>query len=452
MASPPSLEYAPCSRVPLAKRRNDARQGTIDQDPEFIDFLQSLTDPITKPSDANQDHPIAKDGRATVTPLIQHLRDKKAAREKNLPIKAARHTRTSSKELIDPKSVSKASTDALKSAIPSIDKKSARSNKVESTSKDQAKTRRGESNASARLQSTVERTARPNGFQPPKDRPIRKSDDVPARSAAARMIQRDLGLRGRAGFSRRGDRLGTESARASSQLASANSSLPPADTSSQQNLSSPTTLKETSSVIAKGPTTISGVGSGNGSAANNPRPTSLRSSSVADAVSSTATRGFLKHANSSQGITEALISSALAVFGQLDHVEIDKRKGFAYVEFAVPNALQAAIAASPVKVAQGSVQVLERKDRTSKPISTMASIGPPNPQRGLPVERATSMGLGFRGGRGRGRGRARGVICGPVLACGTGDDSNTNADVSQTPTAPTVLGTTPNQSLEAWSA
>ena len=46
LVGPPTLEYAPYTRVPLGKRRADARQGTIDQDAEFIDFLQSLESPV----------------------------------------------------------------------------------------------------------------------------------------------------------------------------------------------------------------------------------------------------------------------------------------------------------------------------------------------------------------------------------------------------------------------
>jgi regulator of nonsense transcripts 3 len=42
-------------------------------------------------------------------------------------------------------------------------------------------------------------------------------------------------------------------------------------------------------------------------------------------------------------------------------VEIDKKKGFGYIDFAEPDGLQKAIAASPVTVAQSQVVVLERK-------------------------------------------------------------------------------------------
>src|ERR1700761_2461959 len=48
----PTLGYAPSQRTPLqqSKKRADTRQGTIDQDPEFIAFLEAETQPIAKPS------------------------------------------------------------------------------------------------------------------------------------------------------------------------------------------------------------------------------------------------------------------------------------------------------------------------------------------------------------------------------------------------------------------
>ena len=113
-------------------------------------------------------------------------------------------------------------------------------------------------------------------------------------------------------------------------------------------------------------------------------------------------QAFLKHANASQGITEPLLHEALSSFGAIEHLEIDKRKGFAYVDFEEPEGLKKAIAASPVKVAQGAVQVLERRDRPSNaarpPIPPVAPIQHHGPPRG-----------GFRGRGGpRGRGGGRG--------------------------------------------
>lgn len=127
--------------------------------------------------------------------------------------------------------------------------------------------------------------------------------------------------------------------------------------------------------------------------------------------SPTSTCAFLKHANPSQGITEDLLNTSMQSFGPVTHVEIDKRKGFAYVEFETPDGLQKAMDASPIKIAQGSVQVLERKDR---PMG-----GPPRVQpvvSAVPARGGGNVGgAGFvRGGGGMGRGGPMGA--GPANA------------------------------------
>jgi len=80
-------------------------------------------------------------------------------------------------------------------------------------------------------------------------------------------------------------------------------------------------------------------------------------------VSPDATRAFVKHANASQGVTDAALKETLERFGAVTGVEIDKRKGFAYVDFADHEGLVKAISGSPVTVGQGSVQVLEHKEK-----------------------------------------------------------------------------------------
>ncbi|CAN8103645.1 unnamed protein product [Discula destructiva] len=105
---------------------------------------------------------------------------------------------------------------------------------------------------------------------------------------------------------------------------------------------------------------------GNSQKKANPPPTA--------AVSST--RAFLKHANPSQGVTEALLKEAMGAFGGVSSVEIDRRKGFAYVEFADHSGLIKALAASPVTVASAAVQVLERKDQAPK--KAIATPAPSN--------------------------------------------------------------------------
>lgn len=79
-----------------------------------------------------------------------------------------------------------------------------------------------------------------------------------------------------------------------------------------------------------------------------------------------------------QGITEPLIEEALKVFGAIEHVVIDKRKGFAYVDIKDTEVLRIDIAASPVKVTKGAVQVVERKETVFLP--GPGSDGAPNPK------------------------------------------------------------------------
>ncbi|KAH0551560.1 hypothetical protein GP486_007224, partial [Trichoglossum hirsutum] len=97
LLGPPVVEFAPFGRIPSAKRRSDARQGTIDQDPEFIAFLESLTNPTNAKKGSGEgsigvDGPGKKEEKVTTTPLIQYLKDKKAlkAKEATLPTKGSR--------------------------------------------------------------------------------------------------------------------------------------------------------------------------------------------------------------------------------------------------------------------------------------------------------------------------------------------------------------------------
>ena len=129
-------------------------------------------------------------------------------------------------------------------------------------------------------------------------------------------------------------------------------------------------------------------------------------------------------------VTEPLIEAALAVFGAIEKVEIDKRKGFAYVDFADPEGLQKAIVASPVKVAQGAVQVLERKEKVSRnrpPHAPAAHHHHPQPPTG-----PARGGRGGFAGRGRGRGGARGGAA-AVQGAADGATSASNTPAS-TPT------------------
>jgi regulator of nonsense transcripts 3 len=122
----------------------------------------------------------------------------------------------------------------------------------------------------------------------------------------------------------------------------------------------------------------------------------------------------LKHANPSQGITEPLIEESLKLFGGIEKVEIDKRKGFAYVDFAEPEGLRKAMAASPIKIAQGAVQVLERKEKIAR-----ASLNPrfnnvPPPPAPTGPARGGRGAFGPRGRGGRGGSRGGHMVTSPA--------------------------------------
>ncbi|KAH6648818.1 Smg-4/UPF3 family-domain-containing protein [Truncatella angustata] len=145
-----------------------------------------------------------------------------------------------------------------------------------------------------------------------------------------------------------------------------------------------------------------------------------------------AIRAFVKHANPSQGVTEPLLKQTMETFGPVTFVEIDKRKGFAYVDFGDAEALRKAIAASPVSIAQGTVQVLERKDK--KPASSAPAQPAPaeKPAAETQVLAAASAATDRpkRGNRGRGR-RGGGANANTATSTDT-----TAVQDTTTPTAP----------------
>ncbi|MCJ1286375.1 hypothetical protein MMC26_005720 [Xylographa opegraphella] len=424
LLGPPSVEFAAYGRVPNAKPRKDARQGTIDLDPEFIDFLESLTNPTTKPApvEGGSDMEPKKEA-VTVTPLIQYLRDKKANKGKEAAVtaKAAKHNRNDSKE-------SKSSQGSEKktppkngnTTSPQIEKRSVAAIKVEKAAREAVKL------LNKQVQSVNKNTsASPAPSPPSKDVPTpppapaptpeRKRERGPMNAAAR--IQRDLGLAGSPGGRRRRD---VPVANPASSTTT-NVSKPPVTTQSPgnptSNIASPISNvalgqatpqvnvpKSANPVTTQPPTGPAASRSTHKPPnANSPRPQQPPVSASPKAIlpASTSTQAFLKHANPSQGITEPLLEEVFANFGTITKVEIDKKKGFAYIDFADPEGLQKAIAGSPVKVAQGQVVVIERK--TGPTLQARNIRGGP----ALTANRGGGAPTGPRGGRG-GIGRGRG--------------------------------------------
>jgi len=129
------------------------------------------------------------------------------------------------------------------------------------------------------------------------------------------------------------------------------------------------------------------------------------------------------------------LKEALEAYGATSSVEIDKRKGFAYVEFVEPDGLVKAMKANPIKIANGTVQVLERKDRESQSGGgRVAKVGSSNADTPSATDTGGNGGGRRNGGRngggggggGRNRGRGRGGAA-PATTSQAGQSSSTAA-------------------------
>ncbi|KAL8824068.1 MAG: hypothetical protein Q9170_008261 [Blastenia crenularia] len=427
LRGPPSVEFAPYGKTPRTRARKDARQGTIDQDPEFIEFLESLTNPVPKPASVDQQTTAAEKGKEKVmtTPLIQFLKDKKSNKGKeNIPAaaaKGAKHTRQGSK---DPPSSSNSGTDKSSPLKPvtttgqTSDKRSAQAIMVEKAARDAARVLNKQVASSTKPQSPSPAPAAPT--IPPSaaaSTPLaEKKRERGSASAAASILRRDLGIGMSPGA--RGDRRGLPVGQ--NRPTPTNATKVPSATTVQADITKATdkstaniqSISSNTTTASSTPTTPATPGQSlqtvqppTGPAASRapgkaPAPTSSPASTPPkpNPTPSTATQAFLKHANPSQGITEPVLEEAFKTFGPVKRVEIDRKKGSAYVDFEEPEGLQKAIKASPVKVAQGQVVVLERR------------IGP-NPQvrnpRGGPMMNNRG-GMDGRGGLVNQRGDMRG--------------------------------------------
>ncbi|KAJ5027529.1 Smg-4/UPF3 family-domain-containing protein [Bipolaris maydis] len=496
LVGPPTLEYAPYPKMPGGRRRNDNRQGTIDQDQEFKDFLESLTNPITKPPAPESEAP--KD-KVKTTPLIEALREKKANRDKP-NAKPNRQARAEAKEDAAERAEKKILTKSTKENAPTASDKTRRSNKAEKAqaTKDAVKILNKEA-----ASSKTSAAATPADKASANPAPERKRGNV---ALAKSMLQRDLGV-APAPNRRRGTKREVTSAtpdaappvkeakpsddkakdaaatppavsatpdksahpnrkerptraerRAfkANQGDKANDKATPAEAKSQTPAKTPAPqiLKKAqpaqSQTTPKGPAASRAPPSEPAAAAarnspasshpqtppakadSTPTPAANNISKAAPTQSApapTSKQAFLKHANPSQGITEPLIEEAMKLFGAIEKVEIDKRKGFAYVDFTEPQGLQKAMAASPIKIAQGAVQVLERKEKVARN-SRFNGPTPPGPARG--GGRANFAPRGGRGGRGAARG---GGQANTNPAPSAGDSASTVAPPGPAPVA-----------------
>lgn len=365
------MEFAPYAKVPGGRVRKDARQGTIDQDPEFFAFLESLTQPITKPTVETATDGEEKKDSVTITPLVQYIKEKKANKAKEAAASKAAKQAKAEKE-------SKSEKVQAKKLLQRPDKD------TQATEKDKKKADKASKEAvkaANKQAATVKQAAK---AAPPKETPTapaaerkRERGNV---AAAAKILQRDLGLTPAA------------ARRKAAKAASTDTESPKEEAEPKKEpkakgkgRGTPQPSETTSHAPPEGGTPPTSTPPG--------KPSKPAKAKSPPGVTPTATQAFLKHANPSQGVTEPLLETAFAAFGKILKVEIDRKKGFGYIDFAEPDGLQKAIAASPVSVAESRVVVLERKQNPA----AEKSRKPPANGRSKPGEI-----------RGRGRGRREG--------------------------------------------
>ncbi|KAL5114669.1 hypothetical protein ACEQ8H_007463 [Pleosporales sp. CAS-2024a] len=498
LVGPPALEFAPFPKMPAARRRNDNRQGTIDQDHEFKDFLHALTHPIAK-TPAPDDTP--KHEKVRTTPLIEALREKKASKDK--PSAKTRHARGDAKDdPADKKLAAKHAKENVAAAEKSrraskADRAQAANDAAKSLTKDAAaapdkstsapvpERKRGNvAGVKTLLQRDLGIGAAPNRRRgtkrevasaanevpQPKDTPApaQKAKEVPAatapaseKNAPAAKKERPTRAERRAFKASLADKTndktttGTEGKPHTPTKAAA--AQAPQILKKSQPVQSPAPAK--SPAVARAPPTepaatrtpASASASASPAQPNtvppNPKPTAAvapapKAPPPAPVPAVTSKQAFLKHANPSQGITEPLIQESLQAYGAIDKVEIDKRKGFAYVDFAEAEGLKKAMAASPIKIAQGAVQVLERKEKVTRSVVVNPRFNGPPPTGPARGGRGGAFGPGPRGGRSGRPGARGGAHVAGSPAAGPIDSNKPPAPVSTPASAPTPVAAT----------
>jgi len=433
LVGPPNVEFAPFGRIPGGRRRVDARSGTIDQDPDFMAFLEALANPLsakdTNAEGVAKDPSSVKAEKVTTTPLVQYLKDKKASRKETV-VKGGKKQEATAKgkggkeSSSSPEDSRKKGKDAkgdravdraAKEAVKILNREA--SNKVSTSATNASK-----SGSATTAQQTPPKLdlAKVSGRQ-----------RGPAIAAHIKMLQRDLGLT--TAQAHRQVRRDTADAQKAEKEAAVEkgeapkpveppvpsqspiptapkSILPPqnaargprnrgqaarTETSKQTTPSAPMVLLKKPEASSSSSTTTPIA-----SPAKSTQALASRRGPIAATPSSGSTQAFVKHANPSQGVTETLLKEALEKFGAVNFVEIDKRKGFAYVDFVDTEGLKKAMAANPIAVAQGTVHVAQRKGAAPPPQAPVQQIvqeKKPAPQ--IPIAPANR---GGRGGHGRG--------------------------------------------------
>ncbi|KAJ3499042.1 hypothetical protein NLG97_g657 [Lecanicillium saksenae] len=412
LVGPPSLELSSYKKVPSSKRRTDARQGTIDQDPEFMAFLEGLANPVPLRDNAEMedgDDATKGEAKVTTTPLVEYLKEKKANKSKES---------SSGKKRGEGKN--KSSKDDESSKKKGRESKNEKSEKTERGSKTTVKILTKKA-ATEQAPDAAKNAAKAINDAIAQDAPKSRRAGI---ATAARILQRDLGLS--PGSAHRRARQDAAKAEAKAKEGSHTTEAQDAtaepvaiqdgkskgngtagksqsgrrgrehkngDKSTETTSTPPTAanppviLKKkpegqahtpSSLVPANGQQSAGAKGSEKNAKSATANTKASQSAKKPQPITAGATKAFIKHAVHSQGVTEAALRQALEPLGSITAIEMDKRKGFAYVDFADHDTLVKAVAASPLSVGQGSVQILERKEKKPNAANTGASVGGTN--------------------------------------------------------------------------
>ncbi|OAR01349.1 hypothetical protein LLEC1_06744 [Akanthomyces lecanii] len=447
LVGPPSLELSAYKKVPSNKKRTDTRQGTIDQDPEFMAFLEGLANPAPPREGADMDDgDDANKGEAkvTTTPLVEYLKEKKANKSKDS---------SSSKKRGEGRN--KSSKEDESSKKKGRESRAEKTDKAEKGSKTTVKILTKKA-ATEQAADAAKNAAKAINAAIGQDAPKSKRAGI---ATAARILQRDLGLSpGSAHRRARQDaaKADQKSKEATSIEEAQNVSQTAETGNNQESKAKPNSTtgrnqpgrrgrdsrngEKTTAIEASAQPTVSKppvilkkaqantprsqapalpatasqqIANTKGVAEKNSNPAATNSKAgqsqkKPQSVSAGATKAFVKHAVHSQGVTEAALRQALEPLGAITNIEMDKRKAFAYVDFSDHDGLVKAVAASPLAVAQGSVQILERKDKkpaTGNPGTAAGTTGPSaaaDKDKAKDGEKEKEKGETRRGRRGRG--------------------------------------------------
>ena len=332
----------------------------------------------------------------TTTPLIQYIKEKKAAKAKE----SATAKSSKTKEAKATKAEKKAAVIVKKGSAPGMDK--------DKLAKATQETVNAINKSVAGMQKKTGGTTKDEGkpatpkettpsTQKPPAKPERQRGNA---SAAAKILQRDLGLTPREPRSRR--------AQQAASMGTGEDKIVKAETPTSPNPSTvapvkpPVTTPNVAPAPAAQPASQAQPPPTPPTGPKNARPTPNsakptvqqqqqvqqppRPSRPIPQITTGAKSAFLKHANPSQGVTEDLLRTTFEAFGTVTRCEIDRKKGFGYIDFADAESLKKAIQASPVKIANGQVVVLENKAKPgsnakqpSAPTSPALSNARPSP-------------------------------------------------------------------------